>query len=47
MSMDTNKVFRWLTIFLGPIGWSIAGIYYAALLRHQYCEIRRSKKQNL
>ena len=43
--MDTNKVFRWLAIFLGPIGWSIAGIYYAALLRHQYCEIRKSKKQ--
>jgi len=45
--MNRDKVLRWLTIFLGPIGWTLAGIYCAVLLRRQYCEIRRSKKQNL
>jgi len=43
--MDTNKVFRWLAIFLGPVGWTLAGIYCAVLLSRQYCEIRKSKKQ--
>jgi len=43
--MDRDKVLRWLVILAGPIGWSIVGIYCAELLRRQYCEIRRSRKQ--
>lgn len=43
--MDTDKVLRWLTILGGPIGWCIAGIYYAEFARRQYCEIRRNKNQ--
>ena len=43
--MDREKVLRWLVIFAGPIGWSVAGFYYAMLLRRQYCEIRRNRKQ--
>ena len=45
MSMNSDKVLKWLSILGGPIGWSIAGIYYAELLRRQYCEIRRSRKR--
>ena len=45
MSMDRDKVLRWLTIFAGPIGWSITSFYCAVLLRRQYCEIRRNRKQ--
>ena len=46
MNMDRDKVLRWLTIFAGPIGWGIASIYFAKLLKHQCCEIRRKRKQN-
>ena len=45
MSMDREKVLRWLVIFAGPIGWSITSFYCAVLFRRQYCEIRRSRKQ--
>ena len=43
--MNREKALWGLTIFAGPIGWSIAVIYCAELLRRQYCEIRRSRKQ--
>ena len=44
--MNSDKVLKWLTIFAGPIGWGIAWIYFAKLLKHQRCEIRRKRKQN-
>ena len=43
--MNSDKVLKWLTIFAGPIGWGIAWIYFAKLLKHQCCEIRRKRKQ--
>jgi hypothetical protein len=46
ISMNREKALRGLTIFAGPIGWSIAGIYCAELLRRQYCEIRRRKSKS-
>ena len=45
MSMNNDKVLKWLTILAGPIGWCIAVIYCGKLLRRQYCEIRRSRKR--
>lgn len=45
--MNGEKALRGLTIFAGPIAWSIAGIYYAVLLSRQYCETRRNNKQNI
>lgn len=44
--MNREKALRGLTIFAGPIAWSIAGIYCAELLRRQYCEIRRRKSKS-
>ena len=44
--MDSDKVLMWLTIFAGPIGWVIALIYCAKLLKRQCCVIRRNRKQN-